>query len=433
LFLFIIVPRSHAAQEAATPLSLKQCIDLGLKNNVDVLLSRAVAKEAEGEHTVLNADLLPQIDAVASEQRTWWENIATFGFPGFSGVIGPFNTFGANIMVSQRVLDLSALAHAQAGQIKWKASELQIELASQQLVLATGEAYILALGYQEELAASYEDIQLAEHFLVLSQHQLNAGLASSLDVARDRTQLAQQKARQEELRLNVVRSLLELKRLIKIPLSQPIVLSDKLGNGDYSYLQTNDAISHALEYRMEELVAHADSDYSLEELKASRRSRLPTVSISGEWGRMGLTPDNTTHDANAMVSISLPIWEGGRISGEIKEKEGLNEEQKIKSDDLNWKVEEDVRLSLETLASTRAQVKAQQEVEDFARQELKLAQDRFSAGLGDNIQLVDAQDALADARDKYVQSLAQYNQAQLNYFGAVGEPRQFDLKESDES
>jgi outer membrane protein len=431
VFFIFSAGRSYAAQDAM-PLSLKQCIDLALQNNIEVLVARARQQQAQGQEAVWTADLLPQIDAVASQQRTWWENIGALGFSGFTGVIGPFNTFDAKIMVSQRILDFSALAHAQAGKFKTESSQLGMELASQQVIMATGLAYIQALGYAQELTSSYEDVRLADHFLSLSLHQLDAGLASSVDVARDRTQLAQQKARQEELRLNVIKSQLELKQLIRVPLSQPIELTDVLENENYNYLKVDEAIARAQEDRIEMQVARADSGYSLSELKASKREVLPKINVTGEWGETGLTPDKeVTHAADAMVSVSLPIWEGGRIAGDIKEKAGLNEEQKIKSDDLNWKIEEDVRVSLETLVSTRAQVDAVRKVEDFAQKELNLAQDRFTAGLGDNTQVIDAQVALTDAKDKYVQTLAQYDQAQLNYFAALGDPKQFDLSVDD--
>ena len=121
----------------------------------------------------------------------------------------------------------------------------------------------------------------------------------------------------------------------------------------------NEAIAAAQKDRMEIQVAQADSDYSLEELKASQREYLPKINVVGQWGETGLTPRDETHAANALVSISLPIWEGQCIAGDINEKKGLNEEEKIKFDDFNWKIEEDVRLSLETLASTRAQVDAE--------------------------------------------------------------------------
>ena len=415
------------ADSETMPLSLRQCIDLALKNNVDMLISHARENQAKGEQMVLDADLLPQIDAVASQERTWWENVGALGFAGF-GVIGPYNTFDARVMVSERIMDFSALAHAQAGKIKWKASQLQIELAAQQVILATSTVYIQALGYEQELATSYEDVRLAEHFLSLSQHQLDAGLASSVDVASNQTQLAQEKAKQEELRLNVIKSELELKRLIKLPLSQEIELSDHLNNAQMDLLKEDEAINRASQNRIEMKIANADSDYTLTELKASQREYLPKIDVSGSYGETGINPDrDVSHAADAMVKISLPIWEGNRINGEVKENKALNDEQRFKADDLNWKIEEDVRLSLATLVSTRAQMDAEKKVQDFAQQELNLAQDRYSAGLGDNTQLIHAQVALADSKDKFVQTQALYDQAQLNYFAALGAPRNFNL------
>ena len=428
LLLTILAATPSSAKANVLSLSLKQCIDLALKNNIEVLVAKARVQQASGQRDILNVNLLPHIEAVASQQRTWWENFGALGFPGV-GVLGPFNTFDARIMVSQRIVDFSAMARAQAGRIQWESSQLEIELASQQVLLATSLAYVQALGDTQELASSYEDVRLAQHFLSLSLHQLDAGLASQVDVARDRTQLAQQMARQEALRLNVIKSQLELKRLVRIPLAQPIALTDVLINEIKAYLPEDKAITYAKENRMEMRVANANSDYSLAELKASRREYLPKIDLTGDWGETGVTPDKSVaHAADAMVKISLPIWEGGRIAGEIKENEGLNEEQRVKADDLNWTIEEDARLALATLVSTRAQLDAVKKVEGFAQRELDLARDRFTAGLGDNIQVIDAQDALADSKDKYVQALAQYDQAELNYFGALGDPRGFELK-----
>ena len=118
ILMMIVLAGSCFAADGPMPLSFKQSIDLALKNNIEVLLAKAKSMEAQGQKISWNADLLPQIDAVASQQRTWWENIGALGFPGFTGAIGPFNTFNASLMVSGRILDFSALAHAQAGRIK---------------------------------------------------------------------------------------------------------------------------------------------------------------------------------------------------------------------------------------------------------------------------------------------------------------------------
>lgn len=426
VFIILSVGLCYAQPEAMS-LSLHQSIDLALKNNITMSSAKARAQQAQGNSIVLNANLLPQIDAVASQQRTWWESLGALGFPD-GGTIGPFNTFDARIRIAQRVLDLAALAHAQAGIIKSHASQWEIQLASQEVTLATSLAYIQVLDCKEALASSDEDIHLAQHLLSLSEHQLDSGLASTVDVARNRTELARQNANQEQLRLNYIRSQLELKRLIRIPLAQPIDLTDSLESQEYEYLEVEQAIIQAKQDRMELRIAQANTDYSFEELKASQRERVPKIGVTADWGKMGVTPQtNTVHAAEAAVKISLPIWEGGRINGDIKEKSGIHEEQKMRLDDLGWKIEEDVRLAIETLTSAREQMNAQKNVEDLAQSELTLAEDRFSAGLGDNTQVIHAQTALADARSKYVQALAEYNQAKLNYFGALGVPQKFDL------
>jgi outer membrane protein len=284
------------------------------------------------------------------------------------------------------------------------------------------------LQYQEQLSASAENIRLAEHLLSVSQHQLDAGLASVVDVARSRTQLAQQEARQEQLRLNVIKAHMTLKRIIKIPLSQSIELTDDLTDDERIGMNVEEAIAQAQQNRIELRLAHAELDYSVAELKAAKRERFPKIEMGGDFGLTGVTPtEDAQRAAQASVRVTMPIWEGGRIAGAIKEQTGLNEEENIKLNDLNLRVEEDVRLALETLMSNYIQVQATQKVADLAQQELTLAQDRFTSGVGNNTDVINAETILSNAHDFYVQTLAQYNQAQLNYFAALGDPMQFNL------
>jgi outer membrane protein TolC len=56
---------------------------------------------------------------------------------------------------------------------------------------------------------------------------------------------------------------------------------------------------------------------------------------------------------------------------------------------------------------------------------LQMARDRFGAGVGDNIEVVNAQTSLADARDSETNALAQYNAARINLAAALGRAEQF--------
>ena len=83
-----------------------------------------------------------------------------------------------------------------------------------------------------------------------------------------------------------------------------------------------------------------------------------------------------------------------------------------------------------TLATLGDRVAAARAGLDLAGQELELARDRFAAGVSDNVEVVDAQAALAEARDTRVSALAEYARARINLAAALGRARQFSLHES---
>ena len=95
---------------------------------------------------------------------------------------------------------------------------------------------------------------------------------------------------------------------------------------------------------------------------------------------------------------------------------------------MDVQVEQDVRLSLKQLAAAVEQVQTAQEAVTLALSELEMAQGRFSAGVGDNVELVNAQTSLSEARSARVAALAQYNNSKINFALAQGHMRAFSLR-----
>jgi len=77
------------------------------------------------------------------------------------------------------------------------------------------------------------------------------------------------------------------------------------------------------------------------------------------------------------------------------------------------------------LKTTVEQVRAADDGVNLALRELEMARDRFSAGVADNLEVINAQTSLADARDAQVMALAQYNAARLNLAAALGRAESF--------
>lgn len=93
--------------------------------------------------------------------------------------------------------------------------------------------------------------------------------------------------------------------------------------------------------------------------------------------------------------------------------------------DVRVQVEEDVRLAYETDQEAAHEIGSARQTVELAQQELKMSQDQYAAGTGDNIQVVTAQDELTRARDTYVTALARRQDARVNLAAAMGHARSF--------
>jgi len=125
--------------------------------------------------------------------------------------------------------------------------------------------------------------------------------------------------------------------------------------------------------------------------------------------------------------LNLPLLSGGRTLGEIKESKARQSAAQSQYEDTRIQVEEDVRLALQSLTAEGEGVRTADTQVTLAERELKLAHDRYAAGVGDNIQVVSAQTSLAGARQARVVAQARYADAQANLAMALGQMRTFHL------
>ena len=410
-------------------LSLQQAIDYAKHNNVLLKIAQERINEAKGRRSISDSDLLPHLSFGASQGRVFWENFAAQGIP-FFGVIGPFNTFDARFQVTLRIFDLSAISKLQAANEDVNIANFQEQLALQQVVTAAVIAYLDVLQTQEQLRAVQEDVRLAQQLSSLAQHQLDVGLVTNLDVVRAQTRLAQHQAREQEGIQGLNTAFLSLKRVAGLPLDSDLRLSDSLEFFAEKTYQISDAINTAIKDRFEMSIANSKVKYAQYQLSQANRERLPKVGLYGDYGQSAVEPNKYAHKAAQIsVNMSVPIFEGGQIEGEIRQQNSLKAQALTWRDDMQTQVQEDVRLALQTLSTTTLQVKAAGEALRLATQELGLSKDQYSNGVGNNIAVVDAQTSLENSRQSYVTALVQYHMARVNYYSALGKTESFHLKD----
>jgi len=427
-FIFSVLLPALAIAGAEEPLTIDQAIRLAVQNNLTGKLAAAATEEARGRALRTASALLPKITGAVQQARVFKENLEAQGFSGngpFDPLLGPFNSFDARLQLVQSVLDFNAIWKTRADNRRRKMSILEEALAREEVAAAAALAYLEAQRTQRSVSAAQADLTLSDSLLKLARDQHSAGVSTGIDVARAETEREQANLRLIRTRVAAQEADLRLKRTIGVPLVESIVLPDVPRNILTTVLPVDKAIGISNHDRLEIQIAKEAWLAATDVLRAAKAENLPSLKAMADYGHSGTTIENTARTGSIGGRLDLPILSGGDTHGRVVEETARKKEAEDRYQDIVIQVEEDVRLSLQTLTAEIEETRTADQALDLARKELKMAQDRFSAGVGDNIQVLHAQTALARALDDQIDAFSRYDVARLSLAAALGRVQDF--------
>ena len=142
--------------------------------------------------------------------------------------------------------------------------------------------------------------------------------------------------------------------------------------------------------------------------------------MQADYGDIGSTLVNSHGTYGVLAGVRVPIYAGGRARTDIDQAEAVLRNRKNAMEDLRGRIDYEVRSAVLDLQSAADQVAVAERNADLANQTLVQARDRFSAGVTDNIEVVQAQQLLASANDNYISSLNAHNAAKIALATALG-------------
>ena len=425
------VPGAAKISATVSSLSVEQAISLAIENNLATLLAKERETEARGFQKESLAALLPNISASAY-QASITENLAALGFtpgrfPGFNSTfIGPFKNFDARLRLQQTVFSLTALRNYQAGRAGVRVTQMEEQLAREQVATGAALTYLESMRADRSVSAAEADVTLAQALLKLAQDQRDAGIATGVDVIRAETRLAQEEVRLSRAQTDAEEARLRLQRIIGLPLGSAFTLTDPLRFSTEPLPSIETAVATAEDNRPEVRVAKAEVTVDDYEKRAARDEQLPWLEFLGDYGVSGITPVTSALPTRRYaIQLNVPIFNGGLTRGRVQVASSREKQAELQLASVRGQVEEDVRLAYSGLRTTAETVRAADLAVTLAERELEMARDRFRAGVGDNIELVTAQTALANARSDQITALALYNGARLNLAAALGRAQTF--------
>jgi outer membrane protein len=419
---------AHAQTPAPAPattlrLTLRQAVAMGLQQSPEVAIANLNLAEAQEGRTAARGSLLPQISFNANERVTRASLEALFGrkVPGFADHSGPFWAFQAGVGGSAPIFDLTLWNG-------WRAARENVNArAADQVTARELNAQLVVSHYLGTLRAAAEveavktRLDLAKALFDLANDMQRSGVGTSIDTLRANVEYQNERQRRTEAEAQLAIALQALRRLLSVDPDQPIELADAASFFETPAIDIDSSLQRAYEQRPE-MKAVLSETRSAQLLKESARSeRLPKLTLSGGWSYEGLRPDTAIPSYQFGAYVGMPLFTGGRLGAEIAtrgiEVQKLTEVQRQLRDQIGY----EVRAAVTRLDAARTEVDAANLGVNLAREGVTQAQDRFRAGVANNIELITAQDELSRANDNQISALYRYNQARADLARSTGQ------------
>ena len=407
-------------------LSLSDAIERGLRQNLAQLLSNDTIIAAQGELWQRRSVLLPNISANVSEHAAQVD-LAAQGFqkiagrfPGFPLIVGPFGYLDIRGVASQSLLDFNALANTRSSQQDRAAARSSYRDTREMVVLVVGAAYFQTIAYAARVENTQAELTTAQAISQQASDLKNVGAIAGIDLLRAQVEV---QTRQQQLiaaRNDLAKQKLALARIIGIPLGQSFNLSDTAPYEAPPAVLVEDALMLAYTDRADFQAAQQRQKSAEYARRAATAERLPSALAYGDYGLIGPTPSTMHGSFDAYVSLHIPIFAGNRAHGDALVAEAALQRSRQELENLRAQIEQDVRTAILDLQSSSDEVTVAKSNVDLAQQTLAQARDRFAAGITNNIEVVQAQQSVANATEGYISSLYSYNLARVELARATG-------------
>jgi outer membrane protein TolC len=233
--------------------------------------------------------------------------------------------------------------------------------------------------------------------------------------------------RQQQLiaaRNELAKSTLSVARIIGLPLGQQFVLTEKAPYQALAPLPLETYLQRAYAGRADYQAVMAQVQSAELSRKAAVAGRYPSIDIEGNYGDIGVNPANSNGTWQVMGGINIPVFAGNRVHGDILVADAQLKQARSQLGDLRGRIDYEVRSALLDLNAAAEQVDVARSSVELAEQALAQSQDRFTAGVVDSLEVVQAQEAVAGAHESYIQSLYAHNLAKVELAYAIGDAEQ---------
>jgi outer membrane protein TolC len=405
------------------PLTLDLAISLGLRNNLGQVTETNGVLQARGQRIVSRSNLLPNVSSSLAEslERV---NLDAQGLrsPSIPGVVGPYNFFDARaISLNQSIFDLVAIRNLRGATQNVHAAQDSATDARDLVILAVAGTYLQIVTTQARVVSIRALVESERAVFQQASDRLKTGVAALIDVTRTQVQYQTDVQLLRSELADIEKQKLNLARIVGLPLGNSYTLVDSFPYAPLENLTLEEALKRAFATRSDLRAAQASVLAAESALSAAHAEYLPSVSFHGDYGAVGTNPSQAASTYTLTGKINVPIFAGGRVQGDTEQAHAALNQRKAELQDLHGSIDHDVRFAFINLSSAADQVTVAESNVSLSHQTLKQSRDRFAAGVADTVEVVQAEQSVAQADADYINAVYEHNLAKVTLSRSMGQ------------
>ncbi len=399
-----VIVVGRVAPDQAVELTLPKTVQMALDYNRDIRIAHYDLKSAEYYIDEARAGKMPQFTYTFDATR----NKVTGSLNSQKSITNTFsNGLSVNIPIYTGGRVEGQIAVAKLAKTSAQEEVLRVEQATK---LSAVEGYFGLLAYEELRDVYHEAVSNMEGHLKNVTAQYNVGTVAKLDVLTSNVSLANAKTDAVSADNNVDNAEANLNNILGLPIQTKLELADhKLPFEPYD-ISLDDALDYAMMYRPEVLQAALSVRQAEKNISIANAGNMPTVSIGAgnDWSD-DTFPGSGNSAWRVTGGISFSFFDGGATNAQVRQARQALLAARETEQQTREAVQLEVKQAYLNIRSAAQRVVENETSVAQAEESFKVASVRYQAGVGINLDVLDAQLSLNEARVDYIQALYDYN------------------------
>jgi outer membrane protein TolC len=404
----------------AISLTMREAVKLALKENPRLLAARLDALESRQTAKISRSEFLPKATLVLEEQRNRLNLATLIGQENSPYSVGPYSNLQLGSSFDVPVITISAWRSYQAEKRRANASELQASNLQEATASLVVGQYLSLVRSEATEAAVQSRLDLAESLLRLANDEVTQGTGTSTDALRADVEVHIEKENLVNAQAQTRAFSFGLVQVLGLKESRGVIASDRLTSDDTQTPDDLQALAEAFKNRPDLLSAETLRRAAKYDHDAAVAQSLPEFHFDGFWAQSGRNPAGALPIYTYQAEMRLPLFTGGRRTAETHRTELAEQRAEDLVTDRRDTITQEVRTALSSLDAARQELQLATEALKLSVREVTESRNRFAAGVTNNIEVITAQNSLAQATDSQIGAMYALQQAKADLSRARG-------------